>query len=86
MSKDGRKKVGGDSPRENFSSMAVSEVCAESGGLVGLKLADPPSPIEVAGEGTVVKNSSEDLAVGEQKWDMYPVSETVRHRVQDRPE
>ena len=44
--------------------MAVSEVCAESGGLVGLKLADPPSPIEVAGEGTVVKNSSEDRLSG----------------------
>ena len=58
MSKDSRN-VGGNSPRENFSSMAESEVCAESGGLVGLKVVDPPSPIEADGEGTVVKNSGE---------------------------
>ena len=60
MSRDSRK-VGGGSPRENFSSLTESEVSAESGGLVGLKFVDPPSPIEAGSEGTVVQTSSEDL-------------------------
>jgi hypothetical protein len=54
------RKVGRGTPRENFSSMTESDVCAESGGLVGLKLVDPPSPIDAGSEGTVVKNNSEN--------------------------
>ena len=40
--------------------MTESEVSADSGGLVGLKLVDPPGPTEAGNEGTVVKNRSEN--------------------------
>ena len=36
--------------------MTESEVCADSGGLVGLKLMDPPS---IVAAGTVAKNRRE---------------------------
>ena len=54
------RQVGRGSPRENFSSMTESAVSADSGGLVGLKLVDPPGPTEAGNEGTVVKNRSEN--------------------------
>ena len=44
-------------PKEKCSSMAESEVCAESGGLVGLKVVDPPS---IVAAGTVVDNRREN--------------------------
>jgi hypothetical protein len=61
--------------------MTESEVCADSGGLIGLKLVDSPSPMEAGSEGTVIENISEKQLVKE-KGDINPVSEMVRYRVQ----